>query len=97
METRPKERKNSSEKINQSNKIDIIRCHSAESDNVFLGGTLSRKVRHRQITRSLDSFDNCTIPCLAYITVSYGSVLILTILHYIVLGVSAGQRVKGLY
>ena len=86
-----KGRKNSLEKIKQSNTIDTIRYHGAKSDSVFQHRTLSWKVRDCQTRGSSSSFDTVSLyhtvscagkPCLA---VTYESVLILAILHHIVL------------
>ena len=51
-----KGRKNSSEKIQQSNTKDRIRSHHSKSDTVFKRGTLSQNVGHCQTGSSSDSF-----------------------------------------
>ena len=83
-----KGRKNSLEKIQQSNTIDRIRSHRTKSDTVFQHGTLSQNMRHCQTRSSSNSFDAVSLydtmsrtgKC--YFTESYESVLILTILHH---------------
>ena len=88
-----KEEKISLEKIQQSNTIDRIRNHDAKSDTVFQHGTLSRNVRHCQMRSLSNSFDAVSLYHTVflngkrYFTVSYESVLILTILDHIVCGV----------
>ena len=84
-----KEEKISLKKIQQSDTIYRIR-NRAKSNTVFQRGTLSRNVRHCHTGSSSDLFDtvslwhtvSCTGKC--YFAASYGSVLILTILHHIV-------------
>ena len=67
------------------------RYHHTKSDAVFQYGTLSRNVRHCQTQSSSNSFDAVSLYHTVsharkrYFTASYESVLILTILHYIVI------------
>ena len=85
-----KEEKISLEKIQQPNTIDRIRNHDAKSDTLFQRGTLSRNVRHCQPRSLSNLFDAVSFYHTVFrtgkccFTVSYESVLILTILHHIV-------------
>ena len=70
--------------------VDTIRYHHAKSDTVFQCRTLSWKVRHCQTRGSSNSFHSFSlyhiVSCAGkrYLTVTYESVLIVTILHHIV-------------
>ena len=79
-----KGRKNSLEKIQQSNTIGIIKYHRAKSDTVFQRGTLSQNVSD---TVKQEVHQICWTLSRAgkrYLIAFYESVLILTILHHIV-------------
>ena len=75
----------------QEKTLDKIKRNCAQSYTIFQGGTLSQEVRHCQRRGSSNSFDTVslyhTVSLYAgkpYLTVTYESVLILTILHHIV-------------